>query len=164
MYAFPGRGAARSDAPQTRDRRKMPSLKRSRISGAPFHAAPRPGNGNLKLVAMSPQRERDELSFVSPQVAAELGAWLAQIGGERKYLTKYVEADRRDVVQFLGFLAQHLGGSPSLKALASLAPADVRAFLAARRAQGVGSRSLMRTLAGLRGFARSLESARERKT
>src|ERR1700683_4150313 len=59
------------DAPQTRDRRKMPSLKRSRLSGAPFHAAPRPGNGNLKLVAMSPQRERDELSFVSPQVAAE---------------------------------------------------------------------------------------------
>jgi integrase/recombinase XerC len=61
------------------------------------------------------------------------------------------------VRQFLGFLAEHLGGAPSLKELAALAPADVRAFLAARRAKGIGSRSLMRTLAGVRGFARFLE-------
>ncbi len=33
----------------------------------------------------------------------------------------------------------------------------MRAFLAARRAQGIGSRSLMRTLAGTRAFARFLE-------
>ena len=33
----------------------------------------------------------------------------------------------------------------------------MRAFLAARRAEGIGSRSLMRTLAGVRGFARYLE-------
>ena len=33
----------------------------------------------------------------------------------------------------------------------------MRAFLAARRAAGIGSRSLMRTLAGIRGFARFLE-------
>jgi integrase/recombinase XerC len=70
---------------------------------------------------------------------------------------KTVEAYRRDVLQFLGFLAGHLGGAPSLKELAALAPADVRAFLAARRAKGIGSRSLMRTLAGVRGFARFLE-------
>jgi integrase/recombinase XerC len=54
-------------------------------------------------------------------------------------------------------LAEHLGGAPSLKQLAALQPADVRAFMAARRAQGIGSRSLMRTLAGTRGFARHLE-------
>jgi integrase/recombinase XerC len=44
-----------------------------------------------------------------------------------------------------------------LKALAKLAPADVRAFLAARRADGAGNRSLMRQLAGVRSFARFLE-------
>jgi integrase/recombinase XerC len=93
-----------------------------------------------------------------------LGGWLAHLGGERNYSPKTVEAYRRDVVQFLGFLAEHLGGSPSLKAFAGLAPADVRAFLAARRAEGVGSRSLMRTLAGLRGFARYLERAGKGKT
>ncbi len=70
---------------------------------------------------------------------------------------KTLDAYRRDVLQFLAFLAGHLGGAPSLKELSTLAPADVRAFMAARRAQGVGSRSLMRALAGLRGFGRHLE-------
>ena len=70
---------------------------------------------------------------------------------------KTLEAYRRDVLQFLAFLAGHLGGAPSLKDLAALTPADVRAFMAARRADGIGSRSLMRTLAGTRAFARYLE-------
>jgi integrase/recombinase XerC len=61
------------------------------------------------------------------------------------------------VLQFLAFLAAHLGGTPSLADLAKLAPADVRAFMAARRAAGIGSRSLMRSLAGLRAFGRFLE-------
>ena len=95
--------------------------------------------------------------FVAPKVAAEVEAWLRHLGDERRMSPKTVEAYRRDVQQFLGFLAEHLGGAPSLKELAALAPADVRAFLAARRAQGIGSRSLMRTLAGVRGFARFLE-------
>ena len=59
--------------------------------------------------------------------------------------------------QFLGFLAGHLGGAPSLKQLAKLTPADVRAFMAARRSDGIGNRSLMRGLAGARSFARFLE-------
>jgi integrase/recombinase XerC len=94
---------------------------------------------------------------IAPKVAAEIEAWLRHLGDERRMSPKTVEAYRRDVLQFLGFLAGHLGGAPSLKELAALAPADVRAFLAARRAQGIGSRSLMRTLAGVRGFARFLE-------
>ena len=54
VYDIAGRSAARSEGAgevvrsQTRDRRKFtahaPSLQRSRISGAPFHAAPHPGN------------------------------------------------------------------------------------------------------------------------
>jgi integrase/recombinase XerC len=41
--------------------------------------------------------------------------------------------------------------------LAKLSPADVRAFMAARRGDGLSSRSLMRVLAGARSFARFLE-------
>ena len=70
---------------------------------------------------------------------------------------KTLEAYARDVGQFLDFLAQHLGGAPSLKQLAKLTPADVRAFMAARRSDGLSSRSLMRVLAGARSFARFLE-------
>jgi integrase/recombinase XerC len=94
---------------------------------------------------------------VAPSVAAEIASWLSYLGSERRMSPKTVEAYRRDVLQFLTFLAEHLGGAPSLKQLATLAPADVRAFLASRRANGIGSRSLMRTLAGTRAFARFLE-------
>ena len=95
--------------------------------------------------------------FVAPKVAAEIEAWLRHLGAERRLSPKTLEAYRRDVLQFLAFLAEHLGGAPSLKQLAALAPADVRAFMAARRADNIGSRSLMRALAGLRAFARFLE-------
>ncbi len=70
---------------------------------------------------------------------------------------KTVEAYERDVRQFLGFLAKHLGGRPTLSELARLTPQDVRAFMAARRGGGIGGRSLMRALAGVRSFARFLE-------
>ncbi|HTV35859.1 MAG TPA: tyrosine recombinase XerC [Xanthobacteraceae bacterium] len=93
----------------------------------------------------------------APKVAAEVESWLGYLGAERRMSPKTVEAYRRDVTQFLDFLAEHLGGAPSLQQLAALAPADVRAFMAARRAQGIGSRSLMRSLAGMRAFARFLE-------
>ena len=90
-------------------------------------------------------------------VAAEMTRWLAYLGAERRMSTKTLDAYRRDVMQFLGFLADHLGGAPTLKQLAKLTPSDVRAFMAARRVDGAGNRSLMRTLAGCRSFARFLE-------
>lgn len=94
---------------------------------------------------------------IAPDVSAEIGRWLGYLNAERRMSSKTLDAYRRDVTQFLGFLAGHLGGAPSLKVLAGLSPQDVRAFMAARRADGIGSRSLMRGLAGARSFARYLE-------
>jgi integrase/recombinase XerC len=93
----------------------------------------------------------------TPDVAAEIARWLNYLGAERRMSPKTLEAYRRDVGQFLAFLTDHLGARPSLKQLAKLTPADIRAFMAARRADGAGSRSLMRALAGTRSFARFLE-------
>ena len=93
----------------------------------------------------------------APDVTAEIGRWLSYLGAEKRMSPKTLEAYRRDAGQFLDFLGHHLGGAPSLKQLAKLTPADVRAFMAARRAEGLSSRSLMRVLAGARSFARFLE-------
>jgi integrase/recombinase XerC len=100
---------------------------------------------------------QSETSFLAPKVSTEIENWLRHLGAERRLSPKTLEAYRRDVLQFLSFLAEHLGAAPSLGALAGLAPADVRAFMAARRAHNIGSRSLMRVLAGIRAFARYLE-------
>jgi integrase/recombinase XerC len=94
---------------------------------------------------------------VSPDVKAEIARWLSYLGAERRLSAKTLEAYERDAGQFLSFLAEHLGGAPSLRQLAKLTPADIRAFMAARRVQGAGNRSLMRGLAGTRSFARFLE-------
>jgi integrase/recombinase XerC len=99
----------------------------------------------------------DDRAMFAKDVAAELTRWLAHLGAERRMSPKTLEAYDRDVRQFLGFLAGHLGGAPTLKQFAKLTPADVRAFLAARRAGGIAGRSLMRSLAGIRSFGRFLE-------
>jgi integrase/recombinase XerC len=102
-------------------------------------------------------KPKQDLTFAAKDVAAELIRWLSYLGAERRLSAKTLEAYERDVRQFLTFLAEHLGGAPSLSELAKLNPQDVRAFMAARRAEGVNSRSLMRTLAGTRSFTRFLE-------
>jgi integrase/recombinase XerC len=89
--------------------------------------------------------------------AAEVGHWLTYLGTEKRMSPKTLEAYRRDVDQFLAFLTEHLGAPPTLARLAKLQPADIRAFMAARRSEGLSSRSLMRQVAGTRSFARFLE-------
>ncbi len=98
-----------------------------------------------------------ELPFCTADLAAEMASWLTQLSAERRMSAKTVEAYQRDVLQFLAFLAEHQGGAVNLTRLEKIAPQDVRAFMAARRANGIGGRSLMRALAGLRSFARFLE-------
>jgi integrase/recombinase XerC len=97
------------------------------------------------------------LPFAASDVVAQVIRWRAFLGSEKRMSPKTVEAYARDASQFLAFLAEHLGGKVTLARLVKLAPADVRAFLASRRADGIGSRSLMRALAGMRSFTRYLE-------
>ena len=83
--------------------------------------------------------------------------WLSHLRAERRLSPKTLEAYARDVRQFLTFLAEHWGALVSLPRFAKLEASDVRAFMAARRGDDIGGRSLMRALAGMRSFGRFLE-------
>jgi integrase/recombinase XerC len=106
---------------------------------------------------MMSSAEDNTLQFASADLAAEVVRWLSHLSAERRMSPKTVEAYERDVRQFLGFLTEHAGELVTLESLAAIEPRDVRAFMASRRAGGIGSRSLMRSLAGARSFARFLE-------
>ena len=106
---------------------------------------------------MMPSAKDNDLQFAAADVAAEVVRWLSHLSAERRMSPKTVEAYERDARQFLGFLTGHTGEPVTLKSLAAIEPRDVRAFMASRRADGIGSRSLMRSLAGARSFARFLE-------
>jgi integrase/recombinase XerC len=97
------------------------------------------------------------LLIAAPDLAAAKGRWLAYLAVERRMSVKTVEAYERDVIAFLRFLTGYFGEPPSLDDLQGLAPRDIRAFLAARRSDGLKPRSLMRALAAARAFARFLE-------
>lgn len=93
----------------------------------------------------------------NPLVREAVEGWLVYLGTERQLAAKTSEAYERDIGQFLAFLARHFNRLPDMKRLLVLSSRDVRAFLAARRGEGVGSRSLARTLSALRMFYKFLE-------
>lgn len=98
-----------------------------------------------------------DLPFAAPELAQAVALWLKELGAERRMSNKTVAAYERDARQLLAFLAVHFGRRMTLAALRDLGPQDIRAFLAERRRNGIGGRSLMRALAGVRSFARFLE-------
>jgi integrase/recombinase XerC len=87
----------------------------------------------------------------------ERAVWLESLGAERRLSGNTLEAYERDTRQFLQFLSGHVGGTVKIRDIEALRPADLRGFLAHRRKEGAGARSLGRHLAGLRSLLRHLE-------
>jgi integrase/recombinase XerC len=93
-----------------------------------------------------------KLFHAAPETTKTIAAWLAYFRTERRASGHTLEAYGRDITQFMAFLADHLGGAPSLRDLAGLTPSDFRAFLARRRSLGSGSRTLARQLSAIRSY------------
>lgn len=98
-------------------------------------------------------------SFASgdAELAGLAKAWFEHLAGERRMAALTLQAYARDLRQFVAFASVHFGAEPTVATFSGLSPTDLRAFLAARRDKGAGSRSLLRQLAGLRSFVRYLE-------
>ena len=93
----------------------------------------------------------------APDLAVRVTAWLAGLRDERRLAAKTLEAYGRDVRQFLLFLAERFGEPAGVAGFTGLLPADLRSFLARRRADEIDPRSLQRALSALRSLARYLE-------
>jgi len=94
-------------------------------------------------------------SFFLPanaDVLAARSSWLEHLSHVRRLSDLTVESYERDSRQFLIFLSTHMGSQISMDRLVRLEVSDLRSFLAYRRREGVGARSLSRSLAGIRSF------------
>ncbi len=91
---------------------------------------------------------------LSPAARDLLAAWLDHVGALRGGSKATVTAYGSDVTGFLGFQSGHHGTTLGLTPLKGLAPRDIRAWMAAERASGVGARSLARKLSAVKSFFR----------
>ncbi len=73
---------------------------------------------------------------------------------ERRSPANTLESYTRDIESFLNFLQGHLDEPLQLETLPNLTRRDLRAYLAKRKGEGIGPRSLARYLSTLRSFFR----------
>ncbi len=96
--------------------------------------------------------------ITADDLTGSVASWLSHMTYNRDASNATITAYRRDLDQFHAFLARHVGYPPALADLAALDLKTFRAFMAARRREGLNSRSLARTLSALRSFFRWMEA------
>ncbi|GGB18794.1 tyrosine recombinase XerC [Sphingomonas metalli] len=82
-------------------------------------------------------------------LATQFAAHLAR---DRRRSPHTVRAYHATAERLLGFLARHWGGAVDAAALAAIGTADLRAYLAHRRGEGLTNASAARELSAVRGF------------
>ena len=93
----------------------------------------------------------------APDLARAVQGWLDNLADERRLSAHTIAAYRRDLGDFLRFLAEHEGRAPDLAALARLSVRDLRAWLARRAGEARARTSTARALSVVRVFFRYLE-------
>ena len=94
---------------------------------------------------------------MAPSVEELMTNWLGTLAHERRMSPHTLRAYGDDAQRFFAFLVLYRGGPVTLGVLKALRPAELRAFVSARRTKGLGPRGVQRALAALRSFYRYLE-------
>ncbi len=96
------------------------------------------------------------LPLVGQSTVLALIRWRRYLETERRVSDHTLEAYGRDVGSFIAFLGDYRGELVETGLLAQLEVRDFRAFLAARRSDGLSSQSAARLLSSVRNFYRYL--------
>ncbi|MDB5710016.1 MAG: recombinase XerC [Sphingomonas bacterium] len=81
-------------------------------------------------------------------------AWASHLARDRRRSPHTVRAYQATAGRLTRFLSGHWGGAVDAAALAQTSAADLRAYLAQRRGEGLGNASAARELSAVRGFLR----------
>ncbi len=90
----------------------------------------------------------------SPACLALIDDWLATQRALKGVADNTIEAYRHDLLAFLSFLSDHLGGMVAPAHLRGIGLSEMRAWMAHERARGQSARSLARALSAVKGFYR----------
>ena len=97
----------------------------------------------------------DDPASLADHPAATLAArWSSYLQHDRRRSAHTVRAYAATAHRFIGFLGRYRGEAIDEAALTGVSAADLRAFLADRRAGGLGPSSAARELSGVRAFLR----------
>ena len=94
------------------------------------------------------------MTLISDGARDLLEGWLAGLKGLSDASDNTLEAYRRDLADFLGFMTLHYGARTGTGPLKRVTQSDMRAWMAACRARGVSARSLARALSAVKSFYR----------
>lgn len=86
-----------------------------------------------------------------------IDGWRTWLTAERRLAPATIAAYDADLADFLSFLVDHEGATPTSARLGELEIREFRAFLAARTRRGLSARSNVRALAAIRSFYRFLD-------
>ncbi len=100
-------------------------------------------------VTLAPRLRGDESEGGATALVVE---WCASLTNARRLSPNTVRAYAASLHRFVAFAGRHLGRPVDAAALSGFALADFRAFLAARRSNGLGNASIAREVAALRTF------------
>lgn len=78
-----------------------------------------------------------------------IAAWTDHLRDNRRMSLHTVRAYEATATRLIGFLSEHYGGPPDFGRVSA---ADLRAFLASRRGEGIGNASAARELSAIRNF------------